>query len=396
MRTDDSGNPVDPTDPIGAVTHRDPYPYYARLVAERPLYHDGTLGLWVASSAAAVTAVLGSGLCRVRPPAEPVPNALLGTPAADVFGRFIRMNDGGRHGPMKQAVSAALGSAERQAADVSRAWARSLAAEIRPQESPERIQELGFRLPVYAMASLLGLDRDLLEPAARWTGELAAGLAPAASPEQVEGAGVASAELGNLLRPLASAPDDNLLATLSRQARAAGCEDEDTIVANGIGLLLQPYEATAGLIGNTLLALAAHPEIHERVRADPGHLAAVIQEVLRFDPPVQNTRRFVAQAGDVAGREMREGDAVLVVLAAAGRDPAVFRDPQRFDPARSDRRLFTFGAGVHACPGASLAATIARAGIEQALAAGVDPGPLAAAVSYRKSGNVRLPLFRAS
>ena len=132
----------------------------------------------------------------------------------------------------------------------------------------------------------------------------------------------------------------------------------------------------------------------EPVRADPGRLGAVIEEVLRWDPPVQNTRRFVATAGTVASREMREGDAVLVVLAAAGRDPAVCRDPERFDVARSDRRLFTFGAGGHACPGQTLAATIARAGVEQALAAGLDPAPLAAPVAYRPSGNVRIPLFR--
>jgi cytochrome P450 len=382
----------DPLDPVDAATHRDPYPYYGRLVAARPLYHDGALGLWVASSAAAVAAVLGSGLCRVRPPAEPVPKALLGTPAADVFGRFLRMNDGARHGPMRQAVSAALGDAERRAAGLSRDCARSLAAELRPQLGPERLQELCFRLPVYVVASLLGLERDQLEPAARWTGELAAGLAPAAGPGQVERAGMASSELGNLLRPLMAA-SDSLLAALARQARAAGCEEADTIVANGIGLLLQPYEATAGLIGNTLLALAAHPGIREQVRADPDRLEAVIAEVLRFDPPVQSTRRFVARAGNVAGREMREGDAVLVVLAAAGRDPAVFRDPDRFDPDRSDRRLFTFGAGVHACPGSSLAATIARAGVGQALAAGVEPRLLTGAVTYRRSGNVRIPLF---
>ena len=102
--------------------------------------------------------------------------------------------------------------------------------------------------------------------------------------------------------------------------------------------------------------------------------------MLRLDPPVQNTRRFVARAGTVVGREMREGDAVLVVLAAANRDPAA--------------PLFSFGAGRHTCPGQSLATTIARAGVEQALAAGIDPAPFAEGVSYRPSVNVRIPLFR--
>ena len=213
-RSTDDASP-DPSDPIAAVTHRDPYPYYARLVAERPLYRDDALGLWVASGAPAVAAVLDSELCRVRPPGELVPKALQGTPSADVFGRFVRMNDGGRHGPMKQAVSAALGSIGEQAAAASRDWARFLVA--------EPLQDFSFRLPVYVMASLLGFGRDLLEPVARWIGDMAAGFAPGVSPEKVESAGVASAELRGVLRDLAGASNGNLLANLAREARRAGC-----------------------------------------------------------------------------------------------------------------------------------------------------------------------------
>jgi cytochrome P450 len=383
---------ADPADPVAAVTHPDPYPYYARLVAGRPLYADAGLGLWVATGAAAVEAVLGSGLCRVRPPAEPVPAALLGTPAAELFRHLVRVNDGDRHGPMKQVVAVALGALdERQAAAVSREWARELAAELRPERDPGRLQELGFRLPVYVVASLLGVGRALLEPVARWTGELAAGFAPGADPAQVERCGAAV----EALRGVLGSPAGGLLAALAAEARRAGCEAGGAVVANGIGLLLQSYEATAGLIGNTLMALARHPEVREQVRADPRRLGEAVAEVLRWDPPVQNTRRFVARAGEVAGRGMREGDAVLVVLAAAGRDPAVCRDPQRFDPARAGRRLFTFGAGLHACPGPSLAAAIAREGVAALLAAGVDPEPLAAAVTYRPSANLRIPVFAA-
>jgi cytochrome P450 len=356
----------DPKDPIAAVTHRDPYPYYARLVAERPIYHDDSLGLWVASSAEAVAAVLASDLCRVRPPAEPVPAKLQGTAAGDFFGRLVRQNDGGRHAPMKQAVSAALGAiGEEEAAAASRAWARTLASEIHPKED---LQGFSFRLSGYVVASLLGVPRELLEPAARWTGEMATGFAPSATPEQIESGSRAAAELRRLIGGL----NGGVFSDLSRQARRAGCEDAETIAANGAGFLLQAYEATAGLIGNTLLALARNPSL---LQAD---LDAVIQDVLRLDPPVHNTRRFLARAGTVAGREMRDGDAVLVVLAAANRDPAA--------PS-----LFSFGAGRHACPGQALATAIARAGVEQALAAGVDPAPLAEGVSYRPSANVRIP-----
>ena len=95
-----------PEHAVAAVTHPDPYPYYAELVAKRPFQRDGTLGFWVAASAAAVTAVLTSELCRVRPVSEPVPKALVGTAAGDVFGRMVRMNDGAYHVRLKPSVSA--------------------------------------------------------------------------------------------------------------------------------------------------------------------------------------------------------------------------------------------------------------------------------------------------
>jgi cytochrome P450 len=88
---------------------------------------------------------------------------------------------------------------------------------------------------------------------------------------------------------------------------------------------------------------------------------------------------------------MREGDGILIVLAAANRDPAANPDPDRFDPSRKDRRIFTFGAGGHACPGERLATTIAQAGIEALLRAGLDPERFAATRSYRPATNVRVP-----
>jgi cytochrome P450 len=112
---------------------------------------------------------------------------------------------------------------------------------------------------------------------------------------------------------------------------------------------------------------------------------------LRFDPPVQNTRRFLARNGIVAGRAMHEGDAILVVLAGANRDPAANPDPERFDLFRQDRRVFTFGVGVHACPGEELATTIAEAGVAQLLLDRLDLRGFAATVSYRQSPNVRMP-----
>jgi len=386
-----------PHDPIAAVTHPDPYPYYGDLVARTPLYHDETLGLWVATSAAAVTAVLTSACCRVRPPTEPVPTALLGSPAGDIFGRLVRMNDGPGHDPLKRAIAATFGGIEAtRVADQSRTWVQVLARAITPDD-PSRVSDFAFQLPVYVVASLLGIPRDHLRQTARWMGDFVHCLASGRSPEQIGRGAVAASGLLDLFRSLVTArrpgQADGLLAALVREARRFGRDDIDVIVANGIGFLFQAYEATAGLIGNTLVALAAHRAARAQVAADPGLLRDVIWEVLRYDPPVQNTRRFLARNGVVAGQEMKTGEGVLVVVAAANRDPAANPFPQLFDIFRSDQRTFTFGQGVHACPGDTLALTIAQAGIARVLASGADLARLADGVAYRASINTRIPLF---
>ncbi|MEK7833521.1 MAG: cytochrome P450 [Acidobacteriota bacterium] len=378
-----------PQDPLAAVTHPDPYAYYANLVTHQPLYYDKALGAWVAASAQAVTAVLTNQLCRVRPPTEPVPRALLGSPAAAIFQHLVRMNDGAGHCPFKQAVAAALASLDAvQAAEQSRKWAQLLSSEI---------ENFAFHLPVYVMGSLVGVPQNMLHQTALWMSDFVRCLAPASNPDwpdQIERGKVAAGHLMEMFRALlADQGCDGLLQALARTAKQLGREDPNVIVANGIGFLFQPYEATAGLIGNTLLALAARPELREQVIADSGLLREVMAEVLRYDSPVQNTRRFLAEDGIVAGLEMKAGDMILVVLAAANRDPLANPDPDRFDIFRKDRKTFTFGAGLHACPGESLAITIAKAGVEQLLASGVALEPFVAPVTYRASANVRIPLL---
>jgi len=377
-------------DPVTAVTHPDPYPYYAGLVSERPLYRDDALGVWVASSADAVSAVLTSDIARVRPPAEPVPAALLGSPAAEIFRHLVRMNDGAGHCPFNRAVAATLESiAAGHAREAGRVWAPTLLG--RPGST---LSGLVFDLPVYVVASLLGVPEARLAPTALWLGDFARGIARPGSPDQAERARSAAGHLLEEFRSLLGSealPPGAALAVLAREARRVGRADTDVIVANGIGFMSQAYEATAGLIGNTLVALARRPSLREEVMAELPLLAAIVQEVLRFDPPVQNTRRFLARAGTVGGQAMNEGDAVLVLLAAANRDPRANPDPTRFDPLRAERRIFTFGTGPHACPGAALAATIATAGVEHVLEAGLDLSRCAGPMTYHASANVRIP-----
>ena len=237
----------------------------------------------------------------------------------------------------------------------------------------------------------------MLARTAAIAGDFARGIAPAASGEQLARGNAAAGELLDWFRGRlhgdAAASRATLLGALDREVARAGGADRDDVLANGIGFLSQAYEATAGLIGNTLVTLGRHDRARAAAASDPDRLSAVVREVVRYDPPVQNTRRFLARDAVVAGQAMKTGDAVLVVLAAANRDPLANPEPSSFDPLRSSREAFTFGAGAHACPGEAVAVAIATAAVHQLLAAGVKPERLAERFAYRPSANTRVPAF---
>ncbi|HEY0558493.1 MAG TPA: cytochrome P450, partial [Thermoanaerobaculia bacterium] len=254
-----------------------------------------------------------------------------------------------------------------------------------------RLADFAYRLPVLSIATLLGVPGEELDRTVLWTQRFVAAATPGCSPEALERGKEAAGHLLDLFLSLLDDPAEGLLAALAAEARRVGRGDETVIAANGIGLMFQAYDATAGLIGNTLAALGRDAGLRERAAADAEVLGQVVLETLRHDPPVQNTRRFVARDGVVAGAAMKENEAILVVLAAANRDPAANPDPDRFDPFRADRRIFTFGAGGHACPGERLATTIAQAGVEALLRAGTDAERFAGTLAYRPAANLRIP-----
>jgi cytochrome P450 len=164
-------------------------------------------------------------------------------------------------------------------------------------------------------------------------------------------------------------------------------------VANLIGLLSQAYEATAGLIGNSIVALASHPPLLAEVlaQADGWHL--LVHETSRYDSPVQNTRRFVVEPATIGAVDLAPGAVVLLVLAAANRDPSANPQPEKFLLDRPDRCVFSFSRGAHACPGEALARGIAATALS-VLCDTKSAGALARlAWTWKPSMNGRLPIF---
>ncbi|WP_024974719.1 cytochrome P450 [Ralstonia pickettii] len=371
-----------PADVLQAIVHADPAPYYAELAATRPFFFDATLGWWVAASAEAVDAVLGSRACRVRPADEPVPKAVAATPTGAFFGRLVRQIDGPDHSTRKTKVMAALGRLDVSAlAGQALRHARTALPDAASLDAALDA-DAHFRVPLATMAqTLLGDHADAPACQADIAAYLAA-LGPGAS------AGVvaqADAAVGRLQQRFADSPF------------AGGDDDSDADIANLAALLAQTYDACAGLLGNCIVALSRHAGLTARLRAQPLAIEPFVREVLRRDAPVQNTRRFVAHDIALLGQPLRAGDKVLVVLAAANVDGTTNPDPLRFDSDRTAPRLWTFGGGTHRCPADALATAIARETVRHLLSLPDVDRWLAGLgeVAYRPSPNARIPRFQA-
>lgn len=403
----DVAAPSQSLDPISAVTARDPYGFYRDLTARRPLYYDEALGMWVASSAQAVESILNCSRFRVRPLNEAVPKSLIGTRAGEVFGHLVRMQDGERQVLLKRAVCGALMPVDAKGLLLpSETWMQHLLKYLLKEESVDSPPDIAFSLPVYVLGSLLGIPSDLLPRCVGWMDDFVRSIAPGSTPEQITRGSTAAEALTSLFQELlqqAQFPDYKnfrgmpgnvgLLVSFARSTCRHAGHDESAIIANAIGFLSQSYEATAGLIGNTLIVMGNRPELRHRLVVEPALLGAVISELARHDPPVQNTRRFLAEDSVVAGHEMQAGDVVLLILAAANRDPAVNPEPERFNPARPNPVLFTFSAGAHLCPGAAMALALAEGAVRQILASPIDLERLVEEFDYKPSQNGRIPLL---
>ena len=381
-----------PADPVAAATHADPYPYYAALRDGPALAWNAQLRLWVASRADVIEQVLQAhGALRVRPAAEPVPRAIMGSPAGEVFGHLVRMNDGAAHQAHRPALQRALAGL-----DLDAVYASTLQVAHRVLAQQQPLSEALFSMPVQSVAHLLGFADDALPQVDRWMRDFVACLSPLSTPEQLQRASTAAAQLMTRFETLAAgnAPRHG---TLLAAVLAEGSGDALTsrsLLANLAGLLSQTCDATAGLVGNSLISLMREPSLLPSARTRNG-LQAIVEETARHDPSVQNTRRFAAEAVTIAGTDVAAGDTVLVLLASANRDPAFNTEPDRFMPMRERRRMLGFGHGMHACPGQALACTLAAASLHTLLqqhAADLDAQRLRG-WSYRPSVNGRIPVF---
>jgi cytochrome P450 len=194
-------------------------------------------------------------------------------------------------------------------------------------------------------------------------------------------------------------PGDDLVSVLV--AAHEGSDEvlsEAELVAFVVILLLAGNETTTNLIGNGMLALTRHPEQLERLGRSPELMPSAIEEMLRYDGPVQATMRHIRQETEIAGTQVAAGSLIFVLLAAANRDPAQFKEPQTFDVTRTPNDHLAFGEGIHFCIGAPLARMEGAIAIGSLLARykrirpAAPEAPLAYKGSFFLRGLASLPL----
>ncbi|WP_333775830.1 cytochrome P450 [Streptomyces sp. IBSBF 3136] len=226
------------------------------------------------------------------------------------------------------------------------------------------VDQFAYPFPVTVICRLLGVPRED-EPRFRsWVDPLVATLDPdtrqSADPEFVKTAQEARMQLGMYLAGLVEQrtkePQDDVLSDLAGSRGPDGAMTMMEVLSTAVLLLIAGHETTVNLITNGMLTLLRHPEILGRLREDPGLSVRIVEELLRYEPPVQIVpQRTCITDVELRGTTIPKGSRIWLMLAAGNRDPERFKEPDRFDPDREDIQHLGFGSGIHSCFGAPLA-----------------------------------------
>jgi cytochrome P450 len=346
--------PFDPSDPDFLA---DPYPTFAALRAHAPVHAHPLLGVPVAVTHSACSEVLrGRDLGRIWVDAEPAAEF----PAFNLLHRnSLLEREGPSHDRLRRLVAGAFnrGHTARLAPWVRTVAGRlvaDLADEIHADGSADLMAGVAAVLPVEVIAELLGVPEPERSALRGWSNAIVTMYEPDPGRVRRADAERAAAEFVEALRGLAAHrrahPADDLVTDL-----LAAELDPDELVGTAALLLMAGHEATVNVIGNGVLALLRHPAQWQRLLADPSLDTTAVEELIRYDPPLQLFERTAVADTLVAGHAVPAGTKIAALLGAAARDPDVVERPDELDVARRPNPHLGFGAGVHYCLGAPLA-----------------------------------------
>jgi cytochrome P450 len=273
-----------------------------------------------------------------------------------------------------------------------------LVAGFADADSFDVVAGLAYPLPVRVISELLGVpdaDHEQFEAWSRW---LVRGLDPVmAVTDEAELAAILAAQaefhdyFSNLIAARRAQPGDDLLSRLVLIEEQGDQLTESELISTCVLLLVAGHETTANLIANGVLALLRHPDQLAALRADPSLITGTVEEVLRYDPPVQLTNRVARSPLPLGDVVVPADGMILMLLGAANRDPAVFAEPDRFDITRDARQHLSFAAGAHFCLGAPLARLEGTIALSAFAGRITDPVLDVDSLRYRPHVNLRGP-----
>ncbi len=237
---------------------------------------------------------------------------------------------------------------------------------VEPRGTMDLSAEYAFPLPITVIAELLGAPSADRHRFQEWSDAL---ITPVLDDEGVERfnelIGQFIGYLGELFAIRRAEPADDLVSALLAARDEEDALTEEEVFATVVLLIVAGHETTVGLIGNAVVSLLAHPEQLELVRADPSLIPAAVEEVLRYESPVERTlNRWAATDVELGEQTIRRGELVIAIVGAADRDGDRFPEPNRLDVCRADTKHLAFGRGSHYCLGAPLARLEAQIALE--------------------------------
>jgi cytochrome P450 family 142 subfamily A polypeptide 1 len=363
----------------------DPYPAFAWMRRNAPVYHDTANDIWGVASYADVR-LLGtdpstfSNAEGTRPKFLPMP-MMIDTDPPEHTRRRKLVNAG-----FTPRRIAALEANARRVCD-------ELIDAVADRGGCEFVHDVAAQLPLIMIGDMLGVSPDDRGQLLRWSDDMLRSQGDP-NPESIEAATMAFAEYTEYMHPVfeerrRTGKDDDLVGILVHADVEGECLDDDTLIFETLLILIGGDETTRHVLSGGLLALLENPEQFAALRADPGRLAGAVEEMLRWVTPIKNMARTTTRDVTLGGVDLAEGAQLLALYPSANRDESVFTDPDEFDIARDPNPHLAFGFGTHFCLGNQLARLELRVMFEQLLARLPDmrlaaPGPF----DYRKANFV--------
>jgi cytochrome P450 len=365
---DDAPTTIFQLTPLNPAFRDDPYAMLADLRARSPVFYDAMMGSFLISRYSDIRPMV-SDRTLWRDPFRGELEPLIQRFGADLVERVqngvrsedesILSLDDPDHARIRQPLAQALyARVAKFKPQVERIVAQALDA-IDASAPFDLMSTFCVPIPIDVIASILGVDGSRLAEFRAWSEGIIQTFNPFRSEEQTKTMEAASAALNDyftgLIEERRAEPRDDLISDMVRlQAGGAPLSDPELRI-NLSALLIGGNLTTTDLIGNAVRLLLTNPAELAKLRADPGLINAVVEEALRYEPPVDITGRIASRDLEVAGCPIRQKSSLMFALRGANRDPEVFDDPDRFDVTREHKPHVSFGGGAHICIGAPLA-----------------------------------------